>query len=129
MPHIQIEATPEIAKLLDFSAMLKSIHHELDALGYGRRDDFKSRVHITNQALAGDDPQGQFVVARLIMTNPRPASMQRDMARVIHDTLRAGIEAHQPSFWWQCCVLIEMFDASSYFKTDSHMLAAATLAR
>jgi hypothetical protein len=41
------------------------------------------------------------------------------MAVVIHDALRAAIEAAAPSYWWQCCVLFEPFDKADYLKTDS----------
>jgi 5-carboxymethyl-2-hydroxymuconate isomerase len=119
MPHIHIEATLEVAKLLEFKTLLQSIHTGIDALGYARLEDFKSRVYVPEVSLAGDDPRGQFVVARLTMTNPRPAEMRRAMAQLIHNTLSAAIDAHNPDFQWQCCVFEEAVNPSSYLKTIS----------
>jgi 5-carboxymethyl-2-hydroxymuconate isomerase len=120
MPHIVIESTPRLFVAIDFVALFSALHRRLAADGHAVLDDFKSRVHVTDRYLAGDDPDAEFVVARLVTTNPRPKTTQRAMAALIHDALRAAIEAAPRSYWWQCCVLIEPFDKADYLKTDSH---------
>ncbi|MGH6616458.1 hypothetical protein [Sphingomonas sp.] len=119
MPHISIEATPRLAAALDFRSVFAAIHHRLADEGHGKLDDFKSRVHVTATHLAGDDPDGEILVARLMTTNPRPADVQRAMAQTIHDLLTAAIETELRPYWWQCCVLNEPFERADYFKTDS----------
>lgn len=119
MPHIVIEATEPLARRLDFPALLRTIHHQLADSGSARLHDLKSRVHITSTFLAGDDVQAQFIVARLVLTNPRPPELQRDMAATIHNVLRDAIAANAPPGWWQCCVLVETRDRALYQKTDS----------
>lgn len=121
MPHIVIEATEPLARRLDFPALLRTIHRRLADSGSARLIDLKSRVHIAGTFLAGDDAHAQFVVARLVLTNPRPADMQRAMAATIHDVLRDAVAASaEPGGWWQCCVLVETLDRTLYQKTDSH---------
>ncbi|MEV8470183.1 hypothetical protein [Ralstonia sp. UNC404CL21Col] len=120
MPHIVIEATEPLARRLDFPALLRTIHQQLADSGSARLSDLKSRVHIAGTFLSGDNAQAQFVVARLVLTNPRPAQMQRDMAATIHDVLRDAIAARADAgAWWQCCVLVETLDRTLYQKTDS----------
>jgi 5-carboxymethyl-2-hydroxymuconate isomerase len=120
MPHIVIESTPRLSVAVNFVALFSALHHRLAADGHAVLDDFKSRVHVTDLHLAGNDRQAEFVVVRLITTNPRPKDAQRAMATMIHDVLRAAIEAEPRPYWWQCCVLIEPFDKANYLKTDSH---------
>lgn len=120
MPHIVIEATEPLARRMDFPALLSTIHYRLAESGSARLTNLKSRVHIAETFLAGDDAQAQFVVARLVLTNPRPPQMQRDMAATIHDVLRDAIAARADAgAWWQCCVLVETLDRTLYQKTDS----------
>lgn len=120
MPHIVIEATEPLARRLDFPALLRKIHQQLADSGNARLHDLKSRVHVASAFLAGDDVQAQFVVARLVLTNPRPAELQRNMAATIHNVLRNAVAAHaEPGGWWQCCVLVETLDRALYQKTDS----------
>jgi 5-carboxymethyl-2-hydroxymuconate isomerase len=120
MPHILIESTPRLCAAIDFVALLSAVHHRIAADGHAMLDDFKSRVHVADRHLAGDDTDAEFVVARLVTTNPRPKAAQRAMAALIHGALRAAIEAKPRPYWWQCCVLIEPFDKADYLKTDSH---------
>lgn len=120
MPHIVIEATEPLARRMEFPALLRTIHHRLAESGSARLTDLKSRVHIAETFLAGADAQAQFVVARLVLTNPRPAEMQRAMAAIIHDVLRDAVAASADAgAWWQCCVLVETLDRTLYQKTDS----------
>lgn len=119
MPHIVVEATPRLAAALDFPELFGLIHRAIAAEGHARLEDFKSRVHVTQAHLAGVDPGGEFLLARLVITNPRPLETRQAMARVVHDTLRDAIAATEPGTWWQCCVLTEAFEKTAYLKTDS----------
>lgn len=124
MPHIVFETTPRLSGLLDFNALMTSIHGQLVERGYARLGDLKSRVYLSDQSLAGAEPDGQFLVARLTMSNPRPPEVQREMGRVIHDAMHCAIEHTAPDFWWQCCVFVETFNRLDYLKTDSRDLGA-----
>jgi hypothetical protein len=89
--------------------------------GHAELNDFKSRLLVADDYLAGEDSAAEFVVARLVTTNPRPKQVQQAMAQIIHDTLRTAIEAEPRAYWWQCCVLIEPFEKQDYLKTDSRV--------
>lgn len=119
MPHISVEATPRLAQALDFPVLFADIHARMEAGGYAKAGDFKSRVLTTTSHLAGQDADGEFLVARLMTTNPRPTEAQHAMCAIVRDVLTAAIEAAAPPYWWQCCVLNEPFPRADYFKTDS----------
>jgi 5-carboxymethyl-2-hydroxymuconate isomerase len=120
MPHIVLETTPRLAAALDFVALFSVMHQRIAAAGYAALNDFKSRVHVTDRHLAGLDTDGEFVVVRLVTTNPRPKTTQRAMADMVHDALRDAIAKEPRPYWWQCCVLVEPFARGDYLKTDSH---------
>ena len=124
MPHIIVEATPRLSAALNFRTLFSLMHRRITESGHAELNDFKSRVHVTAHHLAGEDGEGEFVVARLATTNPRPKLTRRAMAQVIHDVLRRAIESERLPYWWQCCVLIETFDKQDYLKTDSRALEA-----
>ncbi|MGY2200620.1 5-carboxymethyl-2-hydroxymuconate Delta-isomerase [Pseudomonas gingeri] len=126
MPHIVVESTAGLLSRLDFVQIMHTIHIDLAATGHAQLGDFKSRVHACHAALAGNDPNAEFVIARLITTNPRPREVQRQMAQIIHDRLVAAINAFDSPFWWQCCVFIESAERSSYLKTDSRQQSGLT---
>lgn len=119
MPHIIVEVTPGLAESINFVPVFLAIHQRISGVGEAALDDFKSRLHVADQCLAGADREAEFVVARLVTTRPRTKAMQQDMARVVHDILRDAIEAEPRPYWWQCCVLVETFDLADYIKTDS----------
>ena len=119
MPHISVEATPRLAAALAFPVLFLDIHRRMEAGGFARAGDFKSRVLIAEAHLAGDDPDGEFLVARLMTTNPRPTEAQHAMCAIVRDVLTAAIETEPRPYWWQCCVLNEPFPRADYFKTDS----------
>ena len=119
MPHIVVEVTPDLGAKLDFVSLFSEIYRRISDDGAAVLNDFKSRVYITDRHLAGDDPAGEFVIARLVTSNPRPKHEQQAMAKVINDILRSAIEHQQPSYWWQCCVFIELFEKAEYLKTHS----------
>jgi hypothetical protein len=66
----------------------------------------------------------EFLLARLVTTNPRPKPVQQAMAHMIHHAFRQAIESEPRSYWWQCCVLIEPFERQDYLKTDSRALGS-----
>jgi hypothetical protein len=74
--------------------------------------------------LAGEDAEGEFVVARLVTTNPRQKSTQQAMTQVVHDVLRTAIASEQRPYWRHRYVLIEPFDRQDYLKTDFRVLEA-----
>lgn len=122
MPHIIVEVTAGLAESLNFVPVFHDIHQRISEAGWAVLSDFKSRVHVTDQCLAGADRDAEFVVARLVMTQRRTKLMQHDMARIVHDVIRDAIESEPRPYWWQCCVLIETFDPVDYLKTDSHSI-------
>ena len=93
MPHISVEATPRLASSLDFKTLFAVIHRRLASDGHGALDDFKSRVLLTATHLAGEDPAGEFIVARLVTHNPRPREVQLAMALAVHDVLTTAVAA------------------------------------
>lgn len=119
MPHIVVEVTPGLAESLNFVPVFQEIHERIGKSGAADINDFKSRIHVTDQCLAGTDRDAEFVVAKLITTQPRTDTMRRGMAQIVHDSLRRAIESEPRPFWWQCCVLVESFDLADYIKTDS----------
>lgn len=119
MPHISVEATPRLAAALDFPKLFAVIHRRMEEGGFARARDFKSRVLIAQAHLAGEDPDGEFLVARLMTTNPRTTEAQHAMCTIVRDVLTAAIQAEPRSYWWQCGVLNEPFLRADYFKTES----------
>ncbi len=119
MPHIVVEATSRLRAAIDFKDVFAKIHSQLSERSYARLQDLKSRVLSADLHLAGDDPDGEFLVVRLITTNPRPKETEQAMAQIVHDALREALIAASPPFWWQCCVLIETFDRQDYIRSDS----------
>lgn len=123
MPHLVIEVTRGLLAAPDSAACLlpavQEIHDQFARLGYARLDDMKSRVVIVDAALAGADPQAQFVVATLSMTQPRTDAMQRAMGTLLHARLQRHIEERRPGCWWQCCVFFRNVGSDAYLKSQS----------
>lgn len=119
MPHLVIETTPMLGELLEFPVLLQAAHHALAATGDARLEDFKSRVYKTDSALAGDDPMAQFIIIRLITTNPRSAAVEHRMAGTVHAVFNAAITQIELQTSWQCCVLIERIAQGDYVKSSN----------
>lgn len=123
MPHLLIEVTPGLLAAPDSAASLlpaiQDIHGQFARLGYARLDDMKSRVLIVDAALAGADPQAQFIVATLSMTQPRTDAMQRAMGTLLHARLQRHIEERHPDCRWQCCVFFRNVGSDAYIKSQS----------
>lgn len=122
MPHLVIEITEGLLPASGAAGLLpalQDIHAELERMGYAKQDDMKSRVIVADTALAGADPGGQFIVATLSMTQPRPETMQKAMGRLIHARLQRFIEEREPRCWWQCCVFFRYVGSEGYIKSAS----------
>ena len=119
MPHLVIETTPTLGALLDFPALLQALHFALAANGDARLEDLKSRVHKTGIALAGSDPQAQFIVIRLITTNPRSPAAEHRMMATLHAVFNDAVVQLGLKTSWQCCVLIERIAHGDYLKSGN----------
>ncbi|KVS35459.1 hypothetical protein LGN07_28465 [Burkholderia cepacia] len=117
MPHLIIESTPGIARLIDFRSLTSTLHERLAAQGHALLAELKSRIYTAEQFLSGDDPTNEFVVVRLLLTKPRSEPVLHEMGRLIHDVVRDDVERIQPEFDWQCCVLVCDFSGAPYIKT------------
>ncbi|RQR34444.1 hypothetical protein DIE23_12545 [Burkholderia sp. Bp9143] len=117
MPHLIIESTPLIARLVDFRSLMGTLHERLAAQGHALLAELKSRAYTADQFLSGDDPTNEFIVVRLLLTKPRTEPVLHDMGRLIHDVVRDVVERVEPAFGWQCCVLVCDFSGSPYIKT------------
>ncbi|CAB3758223.1 hypothetical protein B7G54_17965 [Burkholderia puraquae] len=117
MPHLIIESTPRIARLVDFRSLMGALHERLAAQGHALLAELKSRVYTADQFLSGDDPAHEFIVVRLLLTKPRSEPVLHDMGRLIHDVVRDVVERVEPAFGWQCCVLVCDFSGAPYIKT------------
>ncbi|WP_431228770.1 5-carboxymethyl-2-hydroxymuconate Delta-isomerase [Burkholderia contaminans] len=117
MPHLIIESTPHIARVLDFRSLTGLLHEQLAAQGHALLAELKSRVYTADQFLSGDDPTHEFIVVRLLLTKPRSEPVLHDMGRLIHDVVRDAVERGEPAFGWQCCVLVCDFSGAPYIKT------------
>lgn len=121
MPNIIIEATPRIAKALEFTELFATIHRNTVAGGHALISHMKSRLHVTDQYLMGDEKDGEFVFATLLIKSARSKSQQQAMAKIIRNVLLPAIEEANPPFWWNFCVSIQTFDIEDYLKTDSRI--------
>lgn len=121
MPHITYEAAPKLADGVDWRALMRATHSVAASAGPAELDDCKSRLIRTDQHLAGGDPAGEFVVARLLMTRPRPPEAQRSLAALVHERLRAAVAGAAGGSWWQACVVAETAPAEAYLRSDSHV--------
>jgi 5-carboxymethyl-2-hydroxymuconate isomerase len=120
MPQIILEATPKLANLLDFDALLLSIHEGFDSRGYAPAAAIRSRVFVSVCSLSGFDANVQFVVATMKTTVPRPAETEAAMAQFIHDTICDAIRATGYAERWQCGVFRSFVAPELYIRTDSH---------
>ncbi len=81
MPHITVEVPAPLARQIDWRRCFTDLHRTLDQKGYGRLQDFKSRVIVVDEwQIADADASASFVFATLQTMNARPAEMLRAMA-------------------------------------------------
>ena len=116
MPHIKIEASAGIIDVIDWANILNKLHTGLANEGWARLSDLKSRIHPCTAAVSADDPSAQQVIATLVLTNPRPAEMQRAMIQMVLEHLGQAIDATHPDQWVQCCVFLQPVPKHDYIK-------------
>lgn len=128
MPHLRIEVSPALHRALDWAALLPALHQGLAGPGWAALDDLKTRVLVLGQELAGDDAQGQQLVATLITTNPRPPEVLQAMQQAVLAGLHAAVARAAPPNWVQCCVFLQPMARADYAKQQWPPDAAAPAA-
>lgn len=130
MPHLIYEATPAIRKAIDFPTMARTVHELLAATGHAVLDELKSRLYAADEFLAGDDPSGEFIVVRLVLSKARSPQIQRSMGEVVHDAIESAIAPAAGDRWWQCCVFVVDASGDPYIKSisGSHRISMAGVA-
>ena len=124
MPHITVEVPASLAKKIDWRTCFLDIHKTLDAQNYGRLEDFKSRVLVSEEWLVADqNSSATFIFATLQTMNARPPEMLRAMGKIVHERLEQEAKVAAGSDWVQCLVKVENTPAEDYFK--SHVNAPA----
>jgi 5-carboxymethyl-2-hydroxymuconate isomerase len=119
MPQLIVEATLRLAASLDFPVLFAALHRRLAAEGHGAVDDFCSRADVAAVRLAGNDPQGEFLFARVVIMDGRTPARCRALATSIHDALVSAIHEEALPYWWQCHVLCEPHAVTNCLSTDS----------
>jgi 5-carboxymethyl-2-hydroxymuconate isomerase len=120
MPHINFEASAELARHINWVPFLTRLHAALADAGWAGLNDLKSRVQICHTVVSGLDAQAQQFVAVLVMTNPRPEAIQQAMAQTVLNHMQQAIEATRPQHWVQCCVFFRHMPKTSYLKWQWH---------
>ena len=118
MPHITVEVPAPLARQIDWRRCFVELHQALAEKGYGRLEDFKSRVIVVDDwqiADAGDS--ASFVFATLQTMNPRPPDMLRAMGDIVHQRLERELRAVAGNDWLQCCVKVASTPPEDYFKS------------
>jgi 5-carboxymethyl-2-hydroxymuconate isomerase len=125
MPHIVIEVTPALAAAAPLLPTLRRIHQAFADKGYTPIENMKSRVHVVDEALAGDgsadqDCGSQFAVAWLTTNNVRTREAERSMTDIVHAELehwaKAARGALAASVWLQVCVMSRYVPLEDYRK-------------
>lgn len=117
MPHIVIEASPQLLAAIEWEPALRALHAALAAPGWARLADLKSRVSPISVGLCGADPKAQQLIATLALTNPRSPETCADMAEAVIEHLSRAIAACPQSHpWVQCCVFLQEHPKSHYLK-------------
>lgn len=118
MPHITVEVPAPLARQINWRRCFANLHRTLDENGYGRLQDFKSRVIVVDEWLIADaDASASFVFATLQTMNARPPEMLRAMADIVHQGLEHELKALAAPGWIQCCVRVASTPAEDYFKS------------
>ena len=100
MPHITVEVPASLAKKIDWRTCFLDIHKTLDAQNYGRLEDFKSRVLVSEEWLVADqNSSATFIFATLQTMNARPPEMLRAMGKIVHERLEQEAKAAAGSDW------------------------------
>lgn len=117
MPHIIIESPSTLTNQADWNAFFKKLHIKLANAGYGRLDDFKSRViNLEYWQVADRDKDALFLFATLQTMNPRPPDMLRAMGASILESLESQAKEIANGRWLQVCVKVGGTPPEDYFK-------------
>lgn len=118
MPHITIEVPTSIKDQVDWKDLFKKMHLQLSAAGYGRLNDFKSRIVILEQWQVADrEDDAIFLFTTLETMNPRPPEMIRAMGFMIYEILENKAREIANGRWLQVCVRVGGTPAEDYFKS------------
>jgi 5-carboxymethyl-2-hydroxymuconate isomerase len=118
MPHITVEIPSPLNGQINWRDLFKKLHLRLSSAGYGRIDDFKSRVILLEDWQVSDkNHDAIFIFATLQTMNPRPPEMIRAMGAVIHEELEEQARMIANGCWLQVCVKVNGGYAEDYFKS------------
>jgi 5-carboxymethyl-2-hydroxymuconate isomerase len=118
MPHLVFEATPDLARAIDFNKLLRTVHDAFSTRGYAKIATIRSRVFIAEYALSGDDEREQFVICSMRTTVARPEEMDEAMAQCIHDAIKEAIEQSAFDGPWRCGVFREYVPGERFVKSN-----------
>jgi 5-carboxymethyl-2-hydroxymuconate isomerase len=125
MPHIVIEVTRALAAAAPLLPTLRRIHQAFADKGHTPIENMKSRVHVVDEALAGDNSAGevgggQFAVAWLTTNNVRSREAERALTDIVQLELERWAEAAQGALsvpgWLQVCVMFRYVPLEDYRK-------------
>jgi 5-carboxymethyl-2-hydroxymuconate isomerase len=127
MPHIVIELPRKLANAAPLIPVMRRIHQAFAAGNYTPIKNMKSRVHLIDEALAGDDSEDQanqchFVVGWLTTNNTRTREAERAMTDIVQSELERWGEAARnvlpASTWFQVCVMFRYVPLENYRKRE-----------
>lgn len=117
MPHITIESPSVLTKEVNWNDFFRKVHIRLSNAGYGRLDDFKSRViNLDYWQVADREEDALFLFATLETMNPRTPEMIRAMGSVIVEELEIIANKIANRRWLQVCVRVRGTPIEDYFK-------------
>ena len=125
MPHIQVEMTATLAAAAPLLPTLQRIHQAFADQGFTPIENMKSRVHVIDEALAGDGStdqgrKGEFVVAWLTTNNVRTREAERSMTDIVQSELERWADATRgvlaSPVWLQVCVMFRYVPLEDYRK-------------
>ncbi|QWD67093.1 hypothetical protein [Polynucleobacter sp. MWH-Aus1W21] len=117
MPHITIESPSALTKQINWNKFFQKVHVRLSNEGYGRLDDFKSRViNLECWQVADKNADALFLFATLETMNPRTPEMIRAMGVVITEELEIIANKVANGRWLQVCVRVRGTPIEDYFK-------------
>lgn len=117
MPHITIESPSVLTKEVNWNDFFRKVHIRLSNAGYGRLDDFKSRViNLDYWQVADREEDALFLFATLETMNPRTPEMIRAMGSVIAEELEIIANKIANRRWLQVCVRVRGTPIEDYFK-------------
>lgn len=114
MPHIVIEVSAALYRMIDWNATARSIHDALDSGGFVAKNRLKTRVYPAEFDLCGDDEKAYQLIAALIMTGQRSDSAKQAMLELVHQKLSEAIDLIKPKVWVQCGVYQKTIPTEHY---------------